>query len=554
MTNQLSASANGSPIFARAALVADSLSLGPHWIYNQAKITRSFPDGVFALTDPLANYHAGKTAGDLTHYGDQTRWLDDLVLREKTYTEESWKSHWLEKMKNYTGYQDGASKETLTSNGTSLSSSNDLAGASRIAPLFDLGLSLDDTIAAARSQTQLTHGDANVVDSAEFFVRAVFAISSGVGFSKAFTIAVSGDYTQLDPQPFLEQATNADSNNHLQVAAKTGLTCHFPEAFPLTLYYAIHHGENFKDCISMNALAGGDTSARAMLLAVLFAARDSDVGADLASDLKLTSSPDHAKIDLTPGSHNLQIDGPNGKLAGVLEIPETPSEITHCAIFAHCFTCGKDYLPEKRVTQALAKHGIATLRIDFAGIGKSEGQFEDSSFLTNIDDIYAAADWLRDHLTAPQLLVGHSLGGTAVLAAAGNIPEVQAVATIGSPADPAHILHMLDGHLDEIEREGKADVKLAGRKFTVSQKFVDDVRSYDYIATLNALDGHKLIMHSPTDEIVELKNAGQIYSQLQHPKSFIALADANHLLTTEADANYAAQMIAIWASKIICTE
>ncbi len=540
--------------FLLSALVADSLSLGAHWIYNQAKIKRSFPNGIIDLTKPLASYHGDKKAGDLTHYGDQTLWLQQSIQQSNSYDPEAWKALWLEKMADYAGYIDSASSETLASKGTTLSASNDLAGASRLAPLLDLNLSLEDTIAAARSQTQLTHGDPSVIDSAEFFVRAIFAVKAGSTFLDAFlTAAQEGQYTTLDASSHIQTAIDKGAEgDHLAVASSLGLTCHFPEAFPLTLYYAIHHGENFADCMSQNALAGGDSSARAMLLTLLFTAKDHP--ADIAEILRLVedltlAAPISKKQEFTPGSHRLSIDSRHGILSGVIEIPE--NEIKACAIFAHCFTCGKDYLPEKKITQALAKNGIATVRVDFSGLGHSSGAFEDSSFLTNIEDIYTVADWLRENYLAPNLLIGHSLGGTAVLAAAAQIPEIKAVATVGAPADPAHILHMFSESVEEIQQNGKAVVSLAGRNFTISQKFIDDVKGYDYIANLKSLKGQKLIMHSPIDQTVELKNAGEIYTHLQHPKSFIALDGADHLLTADSDVDFVAQMTATWAKKVI---
>ena len=537
-----------------ATFVADSLSLGSHWIYNQSKIARAFPDGIKELTAPLSNFHQGKSAGEGTHYGDQMAWLQQHLEEHKQYDHEAWKATWLKRAGTYAGYKDAATNETMASQAETPSNSNDLGGASRIAPLFDLGADLEETVTNAKAQTQLTHGDINVIESAEFFTRAVYAIKAGASFVDAFqTAAETGSYSSLNPLDHLQAAKEADPNDHLAVAAGMGLTCHFPEAFPLTLYYAIHHGASYAECISQNSLAGGDNSARAMILAFLFVARgeSTDLAAIdvLAQNLKpVSDTPAPIEpIALTPGSHKVDIEGPNGTLAGVIEIPE--GEIQICAIFAHCFTCGKDFLPEKKITQALAKNGIATLRVDFSGLGKSGGKFEDSSFLTNVDDIYAAAHWLETNLQAPKLLVGHSLGGAAVLAASGNIASVQAVSTIGAPADPAHILHMLEEKLSEIEEKGIAVVKLAGRDFTIGRKFVDDVRNYDYIANLNSLPGHKLIMHSPSDDVVALKNAGEIYSALKHPKSFIALDGAAHLLTGEDDAKFAASMIAMWAGK-----
>ncbi|MGJ8657556.1 MAG: alpha/beta fold hydrolase [Akkermansiaceae bacterium] len=542
--------------YLKAALVADSLSLGSHWIYNQAKIARSYPNGIHSLTPPLAPYHKGKIAGDLTHYGDQTIWLQDSIAQNNQYSPEAWKSLWLERITSYSGYKDSASNDTLKQAALSPSNSNDLAGASRIAPILDLNLPLEETVLAARSQTLLTHGDLNVVDSSEFFVRTIFAVREGSDFTSAIEHAAqSGNYQTLTPADHIENAKNSSPTEHLEVATAMGLTCHFPEAFPLTLYYAIHHGDNFDGCLSKNALAGGDNSARAMLLALLFVARDQHVHQTinpLANQLNLiTSSSTQAQpeqeIHTTPGSHSVEIPSPHGILAGVIEIPE--GQIQSYAIFAHCFTCGKDYLPEKKITQGLAKNGIATLRIDFSGIGKSSGEFENSSFLTNIEDIITAADWLKTHYLAPSILVGHSLGGTAALAVASKIASVQAIATIGSPADPAHILHMLEEHLPEIEQNGTAQVPFAGRTFTVSRRFVDDVRSYDHVNTLKALKGHKLILHSTVDSVVELKNAGEIYTHLQHPKSFVALDGADHLLTNHNDAKFAADIIALWAQK-----
>ena len=542
--------------YLKAALVADSLSLGAHWVYNQSKIARTFPDGIYTLTAPLSNYHKGKQAGDFTHYGDQAYWLQLFIDQAKGFNLDSWKSYWLENISNYTGYIDSASKDTAATSADSPSTSNDLAGAARIAALLDLDNSLEDTVAAARVQTQMTHGDSNVIDSAEFFVRAAFAVRAGSDFITALDHAAqTGDYQTLVAADFLVTAKNASAADHLTVAAEMGLTCHFPEAFPLALYYLIHHGDSFTDCISKNTLAGGDSSARAMLIALLFAARDqnlADTIDPLADQFNIESSASSQEapkqqVATTPGSHQVAIPSPSGALSGVIEIPV--GDIDAYAIFAHCFTCGKDYLPEKKITQGLAKNGIATLRIDFSGLGKSSGKFEDSSFLTNIEDIEIAAKWLNEHYQSPSLLVGHSLGGTASLAVASKIPSVQAIATVGSPADPSHILHMLGDHLEEIAQNGKADVSFAGRIFTVSQRFVDDVRSYDYVKNLNELDGHKLIMHSTSDQTVELKNAGEIYTHLKHPKSFVALDGADHLLTDSADVEYTANIIALWARK-----
>jgi len=544
--------------YTQASLIADALSLGPMWIYNQGKLTRLYPDGVTTFTDPAANYFPHRKAGQLTHYGDQTLLLAESIKKRGGFDLDQWRADWLHGMKGFDNYMDGASKETLASDGKQASTSNDLAGASRIGPILDLPLSLDETTQAAREQTALTHGDAGVQDAAEFFARAIFAIREGSSIQQAFHQASQqGNYTELDVSGHLNTALEAATNkatDPLEIGQTMGLTCHLPEAFPLTLYFALREGATFKNALSDNGLTGGDTSARGMLLALLFEARDDNVGADLVDQLKFADDKNSTLPTPTPqsrpGPNPVTIKGPSGQLSGVLELPE--GETTAFALFAHCFTCGKDFLPEKRVTQGLAKQGIATLRIDFSGLGKSTGAFSDSSFLTNLDDLLAAASWLRTHHQAPRLLVGHSLGGAAVLAAASRIPEVTAVATIGAPADPEHVTHLFKDHLDTIQQDGQAEINLAGRPFIVGKRFLDDLQQHNQKETLSKLRGvNVLIMHSPDDATVPLEDAGQIYSALKHPKSFISLAGADHLLTKPADAAYAANLIQVWASKAL---
>ncbi|MEM7699317.1 MAG: alpha/beta fold hydrolase [Verrucomicrobiota bacterium] len=531
-----------------AALVADALSLGSHWIYNQQKLARLYPNGVEDLRDPASNYHPNRVAGQFTHYGDQALYLAESLSEGSRYEHEEWKRTWLERMEGYDGYLDGASKTTLESNGETASTSNDLAGASRLAPILDLDLPLAEAVAAARDQTALTHNDGEVIDAAEFFVRAVKAIESGSSIEQAFELAAEADYESLDPKSTLERVRAADPEDFLTVSQDFGLTCHAPEAFPIVLYLAQQQGADFLSAISRNALAGGDTSARAMLLALVFAARDGDVGAPW-KDRLLVKGPQKREA-LAPGSHPITIPGPMGLLSGVIEIPQ--DKPVAFALFAHCFTCGKDYVPEARVTRLLAERGIATLRIDFAGIGKSDGEFADSSFVTNLEDIYAAATWLRENHAAPHLLVGHSLGGAAVLAAAGQIPEVRAVVTIGAPFQPEHVTHLFQDHLETIETAGVAEVPLAGRVFSVGKRFLDDLAEHNQVARLSDLRGvDTLILHSPEDQVVPLKNAGDIYSALNHPKSFVSLAGADHLLTKKRDAEYVANLIATWASRSI---
>ena len=219
------------------------------------------------------------------------------------------------------------------------------------------------------------------------------------------------------------------------------------------------------------------------------------------------------------------------------------------AIFAHCFTCSKDILAASKVSQGLAMEGIGVLRIDFTGLGKSEGAFEDTSFTSNIDDLATAAQWLEENVEPVSLLVGHSLGGAAVLAAAPHIQSLKGVATIGAPADPQHVKHLFHDHLDELNRNGKANVTIGGRPITIGKGFVDDLLEHDAKTTIAALNVDLLILHSPLDQIVGIENAAMIYGAAKHPKSFISLDRADHLLSHDADSLFAAKIISAWAAR-----
>lgn len=534
------------PPFTLASLVADAISLGPHWVYNQKKLSRIFPEGIGGYTDPASAFHPNRKAGQFTHYGDQTVLLAKSVADRGGFDRDAWRTDWVQNMKAYDGYVDGASRETLKSEGATPSGSDDLAGASRIGPLLDLELPLDETVAAARSQTALTHGEPGVADAAEFFIRAVFSLREGVNMDIALEQAANtGSYQAIDARADLEKARRADSGDFLKVAAEFGLTCHLHEAFPLALYFALRPGATFATAVSDNGLAGGDTSARAMLFALLFEARDGGVG----DDYPLPGGGE--KIAIRPGPNPVGIETPRGRLAGVLEMPRSGDPQAY-AIFAHCFTCGKDFVPERRIAQGLASENIAVLRIDFAGLGKSEGAFEDSSFVTNLEDLEAAAAWLRQHFTAPALLVGHSLGGSAVLSAADRIESVKAVATIGAPADPGHVTAMFEGAIGTIREQGVAEVQLAGRPFVVGRRFLEDLEAYCHRSVLEGLRGIDfLIMHAPKDRTVGIDNAAEIFTILHHPKSFVSLGDADHLLTRKEDADYVARLIATWAGRAI---
>jgi uncharacterized OsmC-like protein/pimeloyl-ACP methyl ester carboxylesterase len=237
-------------------------------------------------------------------------------------------------------------------------------------------------------------------------------------------------------------------------------------------------------------------------------------------------------------------------LAGVLHTPDAGSTRAH-ALFAHCFTCTKNINAAVNIAEALCSEGIAVLRFDFTGLGQSEGDFADTHFSSNVQDLLDAAAFMKQDYLAPEILVGHSLGGTAILAAANGIDSAVAVATIGSPADAEHVLHLLDDDLETIESAGEAQVRLAGRPFHIRKDFVDDVRSQNVSNGIRSLRKALLVMHSPVDELVPVEEAARIYTSALHPKSFISLDNADHLLSREADSRYAGHVLAAWASRFI---
>lgn len=256
-------------------------------------------------------------------------------------------------------------------------------------------------------------------------------------------------------------------------------------------------------------------------------------------------APGHPK-----GMARIEFEGSQGaKLAANFERPE--GDLRATALFAHCFTCSKDYVAASRVSKALAARGIGVLRFDFTGLGSSDGDFSNTNFSSNVQDLLAAAAWMRAHERAPSLLVGHSLGGAAVLAAAADIPESDAVVTIGAPADPAHIKHLLASDVDRIERDGEADVSLAGRTFRIRKQFLDDVESRNHAERIGTMKRALLVMHSVFDETVGMDQAVKIFMAAKHPKSFVSLDRADHLLTDRADAEYAADVIAAWSSRYL---
>ena len=221
------------------------------------------------------------------------------------------------------------------------------------------------------------------------------------------------------------------------------------------------------------------------------------------------------------------------------------------ALFAHCFTCGKDIAAASRIARSLAEKGIAVLRFDFTGLGKSEGEFSNTNFSSNIQDLIAAARYMRKELEAPSILVGHSLGGTAVLAAAQEIEEVCAVVTLGAPADAAHVAHHFSDREAEIMESGETEVCLAGRPFKVKKQFLQDIRSQSIEDKIKNLNKALLILHGPKDETVGIENAARIFQAAKHPKSFVTLDDADHLISRREDAAYAADLIASWSARYL---
>ncbi len=237
------------------------------------------------------------------------------------------------------------------------------------------------------------------------------------------------------------------------------------------------------------------------------------------------------------------------RLSALLDRPVGPPRAY--ALFAHCFTCGKDIHAAKRIAAGLTALGIAVLRFDFTGLGSSEGEFANTTFSSNVGDLVAAARHMRAQGHAPALLIGHSLGGAAILAAAGSIPEARAVATIAAPFDPAHVTHLFRDQLDTIRESGELEVSLGGRPFSIKREFLDDIETQKQSERIAQLRKALLIFHSPTDDTVGIDNASAIFLAAKHPKSFVSLAGADHLLSGKADAAYVANVIAAWTERYL---
>jgi alpha/beta superfamily hydrolase len=236
-------------------------------------------------------------------------------------------------------------------------------------------------------------------------------------------------------------------------------------------------------------------------------------------------------------------------LAALLELPnEKPLGY---AIFAHCFTCNKNLTAVRNIGKALNSKGIAVFRFDFTGLGESEGDFEDTNFTSNVDDLNAAADFLKSNYEAPSILIGHSLGGAAVLFAKHQIPSIKAIVTIGAPANPSHISHLFSDSVSEIIENGIAELSIGGRPFKIKEHFLNDIKSQKIEVAIANLNVPIMIFHSPIDQTVEIDNAAKIYKTAKHPKSFISLDKADHLLSDKEDSEFVGLMIAAWSKRYL---
>lgn len=238
------------------------------------------------------------------------------------------------------------------------------------------------------------------------------------------------------------------------------------------------------------------------------------------------------------------------KLSALIEFPDDGKPKGY-ALFAHCFTCNKNLTAVRNIGRALTNNGIAVLRFDFTGLGESEGEFENTNFSSNVEDLISAAQFLEDNYSSPGILIGHSLGGAAVIFAAKKITSIKAIATIGAPSNPKHVSHLLKDGMDEIQKNGKATLMIGGREFKIQKQFLDDINQQNMKQTVNDMGKALLVMHSPQDTTVGIENAAEIYQEAWYPKSFISLDGADHLLSNKEDSLYVGKTIATWASRYL---
>ncbi len=549
------------------SFIGDALSMGSLWIYNPKMIERKFG----RVTDynlPEANkYHPTKKSGDFTHYGDQTLVLLESVAKQRAFDSSDFSTRWRQLFSNYEGYVDGATKDTLDllSSGISPekagSSSNDLAGASRIVPILIAYAQKDfnEVQSVVEEQTAMTHNDPQVIETATFFARVVFRIFEGIGVEAAIEYAALFDYNHLPAEEWLELAINHLEFDSVSALQKLGQDCHIDHAFPATLYLLLKYGDSFETANIENIMAGGDSAARGLIIGMVLGSKYGleNIPEKWITGLNAFTTIDNYFKTLFPENEVSQSSVVGGKVSflnsdGIeldarLEQPSEPPKAI--ALFAHCFTCSKEIAAATRISRALAGKGFAVLRFDFTGLGNSDGDFANTNFSSNIQDLVSAADFLRENVAAPTLLIGHSLGGTAVIAAGSQIPEVKGIVTIGAPSDPSHISHLFKSKLEKIETEGEATVLLAGREFQVKKQFLEDLDNQSVLKSLSDSRANLLVMHAPGDQTVSIDHARHIYDAAKHPKSFISLDDADHLLTRKKDSTYVAELIAAWSTR-----
>ena len=250
-------------------------------------------------------------------------------------------------------------------------------------------------------------------------------------------------------------------------------------------------------------------------------------------------------------SQKVKFKNHNGyELSARLEFPPDSHPYAF-AIFAHVFTGNKNLTATRHISRSLTQHGIGVLRFDFTGLGESEGNFADTNFTSNVEDLLAASEFLEKNYEAPRILIGHSLGGAAVVFAAAKLESIQAIATVGAPSEPEHVTHLLDDQIEDIEKNGVAKVSIGGRSFTIKKQFLDDLRSKDMFNILKRLHKPILVLHSPQDTVVEIENAAKIYHAAHHPKSFVSLDGADHMLSNKVDAAYVGDLVSSWRTRYV---
>jgi len=551
------------------ACSGDALALGVHWIYNPSKIARLHGRIENFLDPSSSSYHGTRQTGDFSHYGDQLMELLRSLQPGADFSLESFARRWRTMWQDDPGYIDGASKGTLANLEAgqppheAASDSNDLAGAARIAPLLVAlaDRSEDELAEAARSQTAFTHGDPGVAEAAAYFARVSRKLLEGLTLDEALDGAVSAEtWEHIDPAAHLADARRDREAEPVAALQERGLTCHLPDTFPSVLFLLVRYPDSLEEALIENTMAGGDSAARGLLVGLVLGAALGESAVPSrwieglrARDELLAWFDRHQPAPPSGGSNRIEFVNDQGvTLAARLEWPRDGSSPPRAiAIFAHCFTCSKDLPATSRISRALADRGIAVLRFDFTGLGSSDGDFANTNFSSNVEDLVAASRHLEGTVGKPTLLIGHSLGGAAVVAATRHLPGVRGVVTIGAPSDPSHVSHLFHENLDRIEAHGEAEVDLAGRTFTIRKHFLEDIREQNVLVDLSRYRGSLLILHAPQDEVVSLDHAGHLYSAAKHPKSFVALAGADHLLTRPAEARFAAEMIAAWSGHLV---